>query len=146
MATFNQDWEEVTLRKGRAPQTAGAKNVALAQAARAGAVTTERKFTGGTNASAHHQPANARKLDEETEEFKHQTVDRSLAQAIQQGRLAKGMTQKQLGTAINEKPQVVAEYESGKAIPNPAILTKLDRALGIHLPRPPKKNKKRDDA
>jgi hypothetical protein len=26
-----------------------------------------------------------------------------------------------------------------QAIPNPAILSKLDRALGVHLPRPPKK-------
>lgn len=28
------------------------------------------------------------------------------------------MTQAQLGQAINEKPQVVNEYEAGKAIPN----------------------------
>lgn len=48
------------------------------------------------------------------------------------------MTQKDLGTAINEKPQIVAEYESGKAIPNPAIITKLERALGVKLPRPGK--------
>jgi ribosome-binding protein aMBF1 (putative translation factor) len=48
------------------------------------------------------------------------------------------MTQKDLGTAINEKPQIVAEYESGKAIPNPAIISKLERALGVKLPRPGK--------
>ena len=48
------------------------------------------------------------------------------------------MTQKDLSTAINEKPQIVAEYESGKAIPNPAIITKLERALGVKLPRPGK--------
>ena len=44
-------------------------------------------------------------------------VDRALSTAIQQARLAKKMTQKQLATAMNEKPQVIAEYESGKAIP-----------------------------
>ena len=31
---------------------------------------------------------------------------------------------------ICEKPQVVNEYENGKAIPNQAVLSKLERALG----------------
>jgi ribosome-binding protein aMBF1 (putative translation factor) len=48
------------------------------------------------------------------------------------------MTQKELATAINEKTQVVAEYESGKAIPNPQIIGKLERKLGVKLPRPGK--------
>jgi ribosome-binding protein aMBF1 (putative translation factor) len=48
------------------------------------------------------------------------------------------MTQKELATAINEKPQIVGEYESGKAIPNPAIISKLERSLGVKLPRPGK--------
>lgn len=48
------------------------------------------------------------------------------------------MTQKELATAINEKPQIVGEYESGKAVPNPAIISKLERALGVKLPRPGK--------
>lgn len=43
---------------------------------------------------------------------------------------------------INEKPQVVGEYESGKAIPNPQLISKLERALGVRLPRPGKKGKK----
>jgi putative transcription factor len=50
-----------------------------------------------------------------------------------QARLAKKMTQAQLAQAINEKPQVIQEYESGKAIPNGAILNKLSRALGTTL-------------
>ncbi len=40
---------------------------------------------------------------------------------------------------INEKPGVVNEYESGRAIPVPAMLSKLERALGVRLPRPAKK-------
>ena len=52
--------------------------------------------------------------------------------------MAKGMTQKDLATAINEKPQVVGEYETGKAIPNPQIISKLERKLGVKLPRPGK--------
>ena len=31
---------------------------------------------------------------------------------------------------ISEREQIIAEYESSRAIPNPQILTKLERALG----------------
>lgn len=34
---------------------------------------------------------------------------------------------------INEKPQIIQEYESGKAIPNQQIISKLERALGVKL-------------
>lgn len=34
---------------------------------------------------------------------------------------------------INEKPSVINEYESGKAIPNPQVLSKMSRALGVQL-------------
>ena len=34
---------------------------------------------------------------------------------------------------INEKPQTIQEYESGKAIPNQQIIGKLERALGAKL-------------
>lgn len=40
---------------------------------------------------------------------------------------------------INEKPQVINEYESGKAIPNNQIIMKIERALGCKLPRGKKK-------
>jgi putative transcription factor len=75
------------------------------------------------------------KLENSSDEFKHETVNRNLSQAIQQARLARKLTQKQLATAINEKAQVIQQYESGQAIPNPQVLLKLDRALGVHLPR-----------
>lgn len=80
----------------------------------------------------------ARKLEEATDVGTIARVDKSLSKAIQQARTAKKMTQKELATAINEKPQVVAEYESGKAVPNPQIISKLERKLGTKLPRPGK--------
>merc|ERR1712113_1256809 len=60
-------------------------------------------------------------------------VSMDVGKLIQKGRQAKEMTQKDLATKICEKPQVVTEYESGKAVPNQAILGKLERALGIKL-------------
>jgi putative transcription factor len=52
---------------------------------------------------------------------------------IQKGRQEKNLTQKDLATKINEKPQVVTEYETGKGVPNAAILAKMENVLGIKL-------------
>lgn len=131
----DQDWTTVTLtKKPKTPKSVPTSATGLAQAKAAGHVVAERKET--SNRSAHAAPtANLRKLEESTEVFEHRTVNRNLAQAISQARQAKKMTQAQLATAINERPQIISQYESGQAIPNPQILNKLDRALGIHLPR-----------
>merc|ERR1719424_1404918 len=91
---------------------------------------------GGTNKSSHSGAgANAIKLDENTETFRHETVSHDFKMALQQARLAKKMTQAALATAINEKGTVINEYESGKAIPNGQIINKLNRALGVRLPK-----------
>ena len=67
------------------------------------------------------------------------TVSKDLRLAITQARNAKGLTQKQLATQLNMQPQVINEYESGKAIPNNQVIAKIERALGAKLPRAPKK-------
>ena len=97
------------------------------------------KDGAGGNSGSATEGKNLAKLENDTENFAVKKVDASLSKAIQQARIAKSMTQKALATAINEKPQVIQQYESGQAIPNPQILNKLDRALGIHLPRNKKK-------
>tara|TARA_R110001599_G_scaffold101423_1_gene259409 strand:- start:335 stop:658 length:324 start_codon:yes stop_codon:yes gene_type:complete len=63
--------------------------------------------------------------------FKNKKVDANFSKKIIQSRNKKNLTQKQLAQMINVKPSVINEYESGKAIPNPAILNKLKRTLGI---------------
>mmetsp|Transcript_39466 Transcript_39466/g.89546 ORF Transcript_39466/g.89546 Transcript_39466/m.89546 type:complete len:89 (+) Transcript_39466:426-692(+) len=85
-------------------------------------------MTGGTGISA-------TKLENETDELKHATVSTDLKQAIIKARNAKGLTQKQLAQQLNMQPQVINEYEAGKAIPNNAIIAKIERALGAKLPR-----------
>lgn len=96
-------------------------------------VTTEKKFAAGGNKTNNNDQL--KKLDDANDEYKHNTVDRSLSMAISQARQAKKMTQKELAQAINESAQIVQQYEAGRAIPDPQVLLKLDRALGIHLPR-----------
>lgn len=88
----------------------------------------------GTNKAASSSTSlNTRKLDEDTENLAHDRVPSELKKAIVQARNDKKLTQSQLAQLINEKPQVIQEYESGKAIPNQQILTKLERALGVKL-------------
>ena len=99
---------------------------AVAAALRAGAaVSTMRKDSGAGR--------NALKLELDDENLTHKTVSVDVKKAILQGRLAKKLTQAQLAQQINEKPQIVQEYESGKAIPNQQILGKLERVLGVKL-------------
>ena len=43
------------------------------------------------------------------------------------------MTQAQLAQKVNVKQNVINEYESGKAVPDNALLGKLERALGVKL-------------
>lgn len=134
---MDQDWTPVVLQKTTKQKIAGL-NTAHAVVAQkmAGTMATEKKIGAAENKSAHSSGGlGMKKLEESTEEFKHNTVNASLSKAITQARIAKKLTQKELATAINEKPQIIQEYESGKAIPNAQIINKLDRALGIHLPR-----------
>jgi putative transcription factor len=120
MDPARNEWETVVFRK----------KPDLATAQRTGRVQAVAKPSGATG--------KARKLDAATGEdgFKHAKVSKSFARALQQARLAQKLSQKALATKINEKPTVISQYESGKAIPNPQIVQKLSRALGCQLPRP----------
>ena len=132
----SQDWAPVVWNKS-APKGKTAKSTSEVNAARrnGGEIDTSKRFNAGSNQSAHAVVPNAKKLDVNTETFRHATVSHEFKLALQQARLAKKMTQAQLATAINEKGSVVNEYETGKAIPNGAIVNKLNRSLGVRLPR-----------
>lgn len=141
-------------RSARAPKpmTEAEKKQALTKAKQQGQVATEqRQFAGGNKSSSGHGPmgtsagAAARRIADETEVFKTQRAGLTLGKAIMQARTDKKLNQKDLGTKINETARVVQDYESGKAVPNPQIISKLERALGVKLPRPPKVPKKKSD-
>mmetsp|Transcript_5129 Transcript_5129/g.9603 ORF Transcript_5129/g.9603 Transcript_5129/m.9603 type:complete len:145 (+) Transcript_5129:102-536(+) len=136
LANGSQDWAPVVWQKS-GPKGKASKSSSEVNAARrtGGAVETSNKFNSGSNKSAHSVIPNAKKLDENTETFRHETVSHDFRLSLQQARLAKKMTQAALATAINEKGGVINEYESGKAIPNGAIINKLNRALGVRLPK-----------
>ncbi|VDM01434.1 unnamed protein product, partial [Schistocephalus solidus] len=95
-------------------------------------IDTQKKYAAGSNRQ-HVAAVSSAKLEEESENFHIETVPRDVGQLIALARQNCNLTQKDLATKINEKPQVIAEYEQGKAIPNQTILGKLERALGIKL-------------
>ncbi|OAY77725.1 multiprotein-bridging factor 1b-like [Ananas comosus] len=132
---FTQDWEPVVVRK-KAPTAAAKKDEKAVNAARrSGAeIETMKKSNAGTNKAASSSTSlNTRKLDEETENLSHERVSTDLKRNIMQARLDKKLTQAQLAQMINEKPQIIQEYESGKAIPNQQLISKLERVLGVKL-------------
>jgi putative transcription factor len=84
-------------------------------------------------ARPHREVTKEQKLDQ-TELGTHKKVGLTMAKAIQNGRIAKGFkTQKDLAVAIGVPANIINSYESGKAIPDNAILQKLRRVLGVKL-------------
>ncbi|KAF2303905.1 hypothetical protein GH714_024355 [Hevea brasiliensis] len=130
---INQDWEPVVLRKSKPRAQDLRDHKAVNQALRSGApVQTIKKFDAGSNKKA-ATVVNARKLDEETEPAALEKASTEVRQAIQKARLEKKMSQSELAKLINEQPKVVQEYENGKAVPNQAVLAKMEKVLGVKL-------------
>lgn len=123
-----QQWETVVFKtRGVAP---------LAKPSAISALAPSNRVPGPTITKS---GKTAVQLEEETEELKHQSVAPELKRAIMQARSAKRMTQKELAMQLGCDAKTVQEYESGRAIPNNALIAKMERAMGAKLPRAPRK-------
>ena len=131
---MSSDWDTVTVLRKKPPKASAMKTQQAINAAQKQGIPieTNKKYNAATNKHA-GTTLNTTKLDRETEELHHDTVGIDVAKIIQQARQQKGLTQKDLATKICEKPQVVNDYEAGKAIPNQQILGKMERVLGVKL-------------
>ncbi|XP_064649720.1 endothelial differentiation-related factor 1 homolog [Lineus longissimus] len=129
-----QDWDQVTYLRKPAQKASHLRSQKVVNSAlrQGGSVETTKKFSAATN-KQHSSNKDTARLDGETEELHHETVPLSVGRAIQQQRGVLKLTQKDLATKVNEKPQVINDYEAGRAIPNQQILSKLERHLGIKL-------------
>ncbi|KAK3747970.1 hypothetical protein QZH41_019443 [Actinostola sp. cb2023] len=125
------DWDSVTYLKKKTPRAAEMRSKqAVASAQRHGEkIDTTEKFSAGGNRQ-HSTNKDTAKLDRETDELHHVKLTLDVGKLIQKGRVDKKFTQKELATKINEKPNVIMDYEQGKAIPNNQILAKIERAIG----------------
>ena len=73
------------------------------------------------------------KLDQATDVGKHEKVSRSLRSIITKARNSKEMSQAKLAQLCCVKPATITSYENGKAIPDNAVLGKMERHLGVKL-------------
>jgi putative transcription factor len=62
-----------------------------------------------------------------------ETVNKSISKTIMEARGALNMKQKDLANKINVQPQIIQQYENGKATPDVKILQKLERVLKCKL-------------
>lgn len=137
---MSDDWDSVTIIGknarvgGGGPRQNVAKTSSQINAARrtGGIISTEKKY-GTTNTKTNPEGQRLAKLDDTDDVVQNKKVDASVGKTISKARLEKKLTQKDLATKINEKPQVINDYEAGRAIPNQQLLGKLERALGVKL-------------
>ncbi|KAK6332551.1 multiprotein-bridging factor 1 [Orbilia blumenaviensis] len=137
------DWDTATVRIGIGSRSGGGPREKVARtqseinaARRAGAVvSTDKKFSGGSNKSNTPEGQHLTKVDREDDVGKIAKVSVDVGKAMAAARQAKEpkMSQKDLATKINEKPSVINDYESGRAQPSQQVLAKLERALGVKL-------------
>ena len=148
MATFTgqqeQQWDNVVFHKAGMKRPGQSKNQHLNSQRRAGNVIATKKMGRSNNSAVRASDrvggeANMCKLETDNESLKHAKVGHELRSAIQQARTAKGLTQKELATQLNVKTTMISDYEAGRAIPNPQFIVKLERKLGVKLPRSKKK-------
>ncbi|KAF7295157.1 MBF1-domain-containing protein [Mycena indigotica] len=130
------DWDSKTvIGQKRTVAKVTKKDSELNAARRAGAVVgTDKKVAAGGN-KAHQGTDHQRiaKLDRDNEVAPPAKVAPSVGRAMQDARMELKLSQKDVAQKINEKPSVLQDYESGKAVPNAQILGKLERVLGVKL-------------
>lgn len=134
------DWDTVTIigSKARAggsgpKETVAKTNSAINAARRAGTVVGTEKKYGTANVKLNPEGQKLTKLDNTDDVVAVKKVDASVGKVMSQARQAKKLTQKELATKVNEKPQVINDYESGRAVPNQQVLAKIERVLGVKL-------------
>lgn len=123
-----QDWTPVVIKKKKTKS----------DHIKEGKSTLQKKYGGGGNRDVSNH---LRKLDED-EIHVPKKVSTDLKMAIQKGRQSKGFSQKELAQKLNVPVSTIQQYESGKAIPNGNLISRMGRVLGVQLSNKSKKKKK----
>ena len=73
------------------------------------------------------------KIEKKIEEgnLKHEKISAEFGKLVQQKRIEKNMTQKDLAQKINIPVKIINEIECGKAKHNPQVVSKIKRILNI---------------
>lgn len=89
-----------------------------------GVSDVKRKYTGDSK---------MRKLEEDMDNLKVETVNKSISKTIREQRTKLGLKQKDLANKINVTPTVIQQYENGSSQTDIKILVKLEKALKCKL-------------
>ncbi|KAK9476267.1 multi protein bridging factor 1-domain-containing protein [Lipomyces japonicus] len=131
------DWDSVTVigQKANARSAAATRSNSELNAARRNGtvVSTDKKYGAGGNKISGTEGQRLAKIDRENEIAPPAKIDLTVGKAISKARLEKKLTQKDLAVKINEKANVINDYEAGRAVPNQQLLGKLERVLGVKL-------------
>ena len=122
----HQDWNPVILRKN--PERTSAAE--LKKNPTPGMSIF--KADAGKNKQSTKPPARADIdiTDPEANIKKPKAYDSDFRSKMQQARQEKKMSQKELATKLNVKPTVVQDIETGKAVWDGAMVSKIERILG----------------
>jgi putative transcription factor len=94
-------------------------------------VFTKQSTSNSASNRPHVEVSKEARLDQDHENVAHKRVGLGLGRQIQQARLAKRFSQKDLAMHLNVKPDIILAYENGKAIPNPTLLQKMRHLLQV---------------
>ncbi|KAG4301369.1 hypothetical protein PCANB_002363 [Pneumocystis canis] len=131
------DWDFVTKigRGVRLKMSTAKASAEINEARRMGVVVSvEKRFSAGLNKA--HKTTEAQKMakiDRENEVAPPKTTGRDVGMAISRARQEKNIKQSELAQKINEKVSVINDYENGKAIPNQAILLKIEKVTYLFI-------------
>ena len=73
--------------------------------------------------------------DDGNEEIKYELVALECSRAVQEARLKKEMTQGELAKAVNEKAGLIHDIENGHAKYNADVINRIEKVLGVKIPR-----------
>jgi len=117
----HQDWKPVVLKKTQ-------KQLMNSNKASKNIITNK-----NYKANSSSTQLSKKVLDDDNDDFKIETVSRSLSVQIQKARIFKKMSQKDLANQMNTQVSIIQSYENGKATPNGEFLAKMSRILGVKL-------------
>lgn len=91
------------------------------------------KYSPGNNALKRQMNELNDLLFKESEDYVPPKLNISIQNQIRNARTAKKMTQKELAQKINERHNVIIDYENGKAVPSREVAKKISKVLGVPI-------------
>jgi ribosome-binding protein aMBF1 (putative translation factor) len=123
----HQDWKTITWDKRGVQQKNETKNAFLKRSQKIGTTTVIKPVYKNSILVT-----SGKKLENESEYFKHKSISLSVAKNIAKKRLDMKLSQKELALKLALPENIIKSYEKldGNTIYNPDILNKIEKIIG----------------